>query len=66
MPLIFRTAVTLRIHQTLLSQISLLAEFYIGKVLVKDSESRVLKLVNLNPDSQVDWILGVPVKLSQF
>jgi hypothetical protein len=33
------------IHQALLSQFSLLAEFFIGKVLVKEEESSVLTLV---------------------
>jgi hypothetical protein len=37
------------IHQALQTQFSLLAEFLIGKVLVKDRDSRVLELVNLNP-----------------
>jgi hypothetical protein len=37
------------IHQALLSHFSLLAEFLIGKVLVKGSDSRVLKLENLKP-----------------
>jgi hypothetical protein len=37
------------IRQALLSQFSLKAEFLIGKVLVKDRDSRVFKLVNLNP-----------------
>jgi hypothetical protein len=37
------------IHQALLSQFSLLAELFNGKVLVKNRDSRVLKLVNLNP-----------------
>ncbi len=37
------------IHQTLLSQFSLLAELFIGKVLVNNRDRRVLKLVNLNP-----------------
>jgi hypothetical protein len=37
------------IHHALLSQFSLLAEFLIGKVLVKQKHSRVVKLVNLNP-----------------
>jgi hypothetical protein len=37
------------IHQALLSHFSLLAEFLIGKVLVKGKDSRVLKLVNLSP-----------------
>jgi hypothetical protein len=37
------------IHQALLSQFSLLAEFIIEKLLVKDRDSRVLKLVNLKP-----------------
>ena len=35
------------IHQALLSQFSLLAEFFIGKVPVKDYDSEVLMLVNL-------------------
>jgi hypothetical protein len=38
------------IHQALLSQFYLLVEFLSGKVLVKDKDSRALKLVNLNPD----------------
>jgi hypothetical protein len=38
------------IHQALLSYFSLLAEFLIAKVLVKDRDSRVLKSVNLNTD----------------
>ena len=38
------------IHQALPSQFSLLTEFYLRKVPVKDSDKRVLKLVNLNPD----------------
>jgi hypothetical protein len=38
------------IHQALLSQFSLLAELFIGKLAVKDYDSRVLELVNLNPD----------------
>ncbi len=33
----------------LLSQFSLLAEFFIEKGLVEDRDSRVLKLVNVNP-----------------
>jgi hypothetical protein len=37
------------IHLALLSQFSLLAELLIGKVLVTDKNSRVLKLVNLPP-----------------
>jgi hypothetical protein len=37
------------IHQALLSIFSLLAEFLILEVLVKDRDSRVLKLVNLTP-----------------
>jgi hypothetical protein len=32
------------IHQALLSQLSLLAELFIGKVLVKKRDSRVLKV----------------------
>jgi hypothetical protein len=36
------------IHQALLSQFSLLAEFVAGKLLV----SRILKLMNLNPGKQ--------------
>ena len=38
-----------KIHQPLLSQFSLLAEFLIGKLPVKDYDSRVLTLVNLAP-----------------
>jgi hypothetical protein len=38
------------IHQALLSQFSLLTEFFIVKVLVKQRYSRVLMLVNLNPE----------------
>jgi hypothetical protein len=38
------------IHQALLSQLSLLTEFFIGKILVKERDSRVSTLVNLNPD----------------
>ena len=37
------------IHQDLLSQFSLLVEFLIGKVPVKDWDSRYLTLVNLAP-----------------
>jgi hypothetical protein len=37
------------IHRALLTQFSLHAEFYIEKVIVKDRDGRVLKLVNLNP-----------------
>jgi hypothetical protein len=40
------------IHQALLSQFSLLEEFFIGKVLVKEGDSRVLTFVNLNPGVQ--------------
>jgi hypothetical protein len=38
------------IQQAHLSQFSLLAEFFIRKVLVKDGDSKVLILMNLNPD----------------
>jgi hypothetical protein len=37
------------IHQTLLSQFSLLAELFIVKALVKDRDSRVLKMENGKP-----------------
>jgi hypothetical protein len=37
------------IRQALLSQFSLLAELFIGKLVVKNYDSRVLELVNLNP-----------------
>ena len=37
------------IHQALLSHFYLIAEFLIGKLLVKEGDSRVVKLVNLNP-----------------
>jgi hypothetical protein len=37
------------IHQALPSKFSLLVKFLFGKVLVKNRDSRVLKLVNLNP-----------------
>jgi hypothetical protein len=37
------------IHQALLSHVFFLADFLIGKVLGKDRDSSVLKLVNLNP-----------------
>ncbi len=37
------------IHQALLTQFSRHAEFYDEKVIVKDRDSKVLKLVNLNP-----------------
>jgi hypothetical protein len=37
------------IHRATLSKFSLIAEFLIGKLLVKDRDIRVLKLVNLNP-----------------
>jgi hypothetical protein len=39
-----------KIHQALLLHFSLLAEFLIGKRLVKETDSRVLKLVNLKPE----------------
>jgi hypothetical protein len=45
----FRT----EIHQALLSQFYLLAEFFIGKVQVKERESRVLTLENLNPVQEI-------------
>jgi hypothetical protein len=38
------------IHQALLSQFSLLAEFYIEKVQVKERDGTVLKLVNLHSE----------------
>jgi hypothetical protein len=38
------------IYQALLSQFSLLVEFLIGKLIVKDRGYKVLKLVNLSPD----------------
>jgi hypothetical protein len=41
------------IHQALLSQFSLVAEFLFGIVLVKDRESRAFKLVNFNPGIQL-------------
>jgi hypothetical protein len=44
------------VHKALLSHFSLLAEFLILKVLVKDRDSRVLKLVNLNPELLGDTI----------
>jgi hypothetical protein len=37
------------IHQALLSQFSLLAELFNGKLVVKDCDSRFLELVNLDP-----------------
>jgi hypothetical protein len=42
------------IHLALLSYFSHLAEFFIEKVSVKDLDSRVLTLVNLNPGSLDD------------
>jgi hypothetical protein len=44
------------IHQALPSHFSFLAEFLILKVLFKDRDSRVLKLVNLSPG---DWLFGL-------
>jgi hypothetical protein len=44
------------IHQALLSQFSLLAEFFIGKLLVKERDRRVLTSVNLNPDYGSNFI----------
>ena len=41
------------IHQALLSQFSLLVEFFIGKETVKDLDRRVLNLVNLDPGIQL-------------
>ena len=37
------------IHQALLSQFSLQVEFFIGKLLMENYDSTVLKLVNLDP-----------------
>jgi hypothetical protein len=43
------------IHQTLLPQFSLLAEFFVEKVLVDDLDSRFLMLVNLTPEQQTKF-----------
>jgi hypothetical protein len=38
------------IHQALLAQFSLLVELFIGKLVVKDYDSRALELENLAPE----------------
>jgi hypothetical protein len=47
--------VCVEIRLALPVQFSLLAEFFIGKVLVKERDSRVLTLVNLNPGFQTPF-----------
>jgi hypothetical protein len=43
--------------RTLLSQFSIIADIFIGKVLVKEKDSRVLTLVNLNPGANpIDFL----------
>jgi hypothetical protein len=37
------------IHQAVLSQFSLITEFFIGKVLVKERDSRILTFLNFGP-----------------
>ena len=50
------------IHQALLSQFSLLVEFFIGKLPIENKNSRVLKLMNLNPEI----VLPYPNDLTYF
>ena len=38
-----------KIHQALLSQFSLLVEFFIGKLRIEDEDSGVLMLLSLDP-----------------
>ncbi len=54
----------IEIHQALAAQFSLLAEFLILKVLVKDKDSRALKLVNLNPALQNTDMRKLRMKMS--
>ena len=54
------------IHQTLLTHFSLKAEFLIGKVLVKDRDSRVLMLVNLDLIPEVEFLVGSDPLRSEF
>jgi hypothetical protein len=49
--LVFSSITWAEIHQALLSHFSLLAEFLFEKVLVKDKDSKVLNLMNLNSGS---------------
>ena len=53
------------IHQPLLSQFSLLIEFSIEKVPVKGYDSRVLSLVNIDPDPHCTSFFGKEVKTGE-